>query len=100
MHSVLNFAILGFVNMKEKKNEQHEALDVSVSSSEKASWDTIWKWTWFLRKVLKPNSREELKNEICVLHLHLSQPKIKSILDCSCGLGFKERGIGYNVAVK
>lgn len=77
-----------------------EPIKISICSSED-SWDTIWKWEWFSKgKMLRSDFREEMKDEICALHSHLSKLKTKSILDCSCGLGFKTvllAEIGYEV---
>ena len=61
----------------------------SICKTEKESWETIWKWAWFTREMWAREywkaNREALKPMISLLH----QLNVKTILDCSCGLGFK-----------
>jgi 2-polyprenyl-3-methyl-5-hydroxy-6-metoxy-1,4-benzoquinol methylase len=48
----------------------------------------------------KPIKREENVNGVLAMDSHLSNLRIKSILDCSCGLGFKTillAELGYEV---
>ena len=64
-----------------------ETVQISVCSSEQESWDTVWKWTWFLKETWISNFREEIN--VPALHLLFEKLRVKSILDCSCGLGKK-----------
>ena len=53
---------------------------VRVYTGTKA-WDVIWKWTWFADE---PSPDEEAARE---LHPVLKRLNVKTLLDCSCGLG-------------
>jgi len=64
-----------------------EPVKILVCSSEEESWDTIWKWMWFLKETWKSNFREEINAP--ALHSLLNKLQVKSVLDCSCGLGKK-----------
>jgi len=75
-----------------------EPVKISLCSSEEDSWDTIWKWNWFLKETWISNFREEINAP--ALHSLLDKLQVKSILDCSCGLGKKTvcfAEIGYDV---
>jgi len=83
-----------------KETEMPNIVRISVCPNEEASWNTIWKWEWFSIDLLKSSKREENIDGIRVLHSHLSKLGIKSILDCSCGFGFKTvllAELGYEV---
>jgi len=45
------------------------------------AWDVIWKWTWFAGPPFRADHARD------VLHPILSQLKVETLLDCSCGLG-------------
>ncbi len=64
-------------------------VEIHVCLDEAESWDVLWRWLWFTRKVWEPDywirEEEALKP---VLHL-LAEFDVKSVLDCSCGLGYK-----------
>jgi len=45
------------------------------------AWDVIWKWSWFARD---PSLDEDAGH---ALHPVLSRLNVKTLLDCSCGLG-------------
>ncbi|MEM3010809.1 MAG: class I SAM-dependent methyltransferase [Candidatus Bathyarchaeia archaeon] len=62
---------------------------VRVCRTEMQAWDTIWKWSWFTRKVWVPEYLEETRSGLQPLFSLLPKLHVKSILDCSCGLGFK-----------
>jgi len=65
------------------------AVKIHVCSNESESWDILWKWLWFTREMWESNYwREEQIALKPVFHL-LSKFEVKSILDCSCGLGYK-----------
>lgn len=72
---------------------------VTVHSDEKA-WDVIWKWTWFTRDQWRGDFRRHKEATRRVLDPLLGKLGVKSILDCSCGLGFKTillAEMGYEV---
>lgn len=75
-------------------------LKVIVRKSEAASWNTVWKWWWFIKDTWIDNAWEDNKIALKPLFPLLSKWKVKSILDCSCGLGLKTilfANKGYNV---
>jgi SAM-dependent methyltransferase len=80
---------------------RRKPVKVSICSNEESSWDTIWKWEWFsIKNPWKSNFREELKDWRGAIFSLLSKLQVKSILDCSCGLGFKAillAEMGYEV---
>ncbi len=51
------------------------------------AWDVIWKWRWFARDPSDERAPEH------VLHLVLSRLNVKTLLDCSCGLGETVRAL-------
>ena len=75
-----------------------ERVKISICSNEAESWDTIHKWEWFLKDLLKPIKRKEINAP--ALRSLFAGLQVKSILDCSCGLGFKTISLaeaGYEV---
>ena len=62
--------------------------DLSVRTGTRA-WDTIWKWTWFAREQWQSEFRTWKKDTRLALGSLLPKLGVKSVLDCSCGLGFK-----------
>lgn len=64
-------------------------IKIHVCSNELESWDTIWKWKWFTRDVWENVYWKEEQATLRPLFPLLHKLNIKSILDCSCGLGFK-----------
>jgi len=62
---------------------------VSICLNEEESWDTVWKWSWFTSDLWKFEYWKEERNALGPLFSILSNYKVKSILDSSCGLGFK-----------
>jgi len=91
--------LVGHVKMK-KEAQRRDIVKILVCPNQESSWDTIWKWEWFSRDFWKPIKREENMDGVLALHSHLSKLGIKSILDCSCGLGFKTillAELGYEV---
>jgi len=79
---------------------EREPVDVSICSNEEASWDTIWKWDWFLKTTWKLNFRKEIEDLRRALYSILPEFQVNSILDCSCGLGLKTiilAEMGYEV---
>lgn len=75
-------------------------VDFSVCLNEEESWDTIWKWSWFTREVWLPEYWKENQNTLKPIFSLLSRLQVKSILDCSCGLGVKTvlfARMGYEV---
>lgn len=80
--------------------KKQDVVKISVCPNEETSWDTVWKWEWFSREYWKSIKREEAMNGILALHSHLSKLEVKSILDCSSGLGLKTMllaQLGYDV---
>lgn len=71
------------IDMKKKP------VKIKICSSEEESWDTIWKWSWFTKELWISELWEEEKIALKPVFTLLSKWRIKSILDCSCGLGFK-----------
>jgi SAM-dependent methyltransferase len=73
--------------------------ELSIRTGAEA-WDTIWKWTWFTRDQWKPEFRRWKEGTRLALRSLLPKLKAKSILDCSCGLGWKSillAEMGYEV---
>lgn len=66
-----------------------ERVKVSICSDEEESWNTIWKWSWFAIDLWQADYWEETLPGMQDLFSLLPRLQIKSILDCSCGLGFK-----------
>ncbi|MGQ9641407.1 MAG: class I SAM-dependent methyltransferase [Candidatus Bathycorpusculaceae bacterium] len=64
-------------------------VEVYVCQNEEQSWDIIWKWSWFTRKTWMPEYLKETSSDLQPLFSLLPRLHVKSILDCSCGLGFK-----------
>lgn len=77
-----------------------EPIEISFCSSEEESWNTILKWSWFTRDVWASEHWERTKHALQPVFSFLSKLRVKSILDCSCGLGFKTvmfAKMGYKV---
>jgi len=73
---------------------------VTICQNDESSWDTSWKWFWFTREQWISKSWEENKIGMKPLFSLLPKLKVRSILDCSCGLGFKTvliAKMGYEV---
>ena len=64
-------------------------MEVSICRDELCSWNTLWKWTWFTRDLWISEHWENTKRALDPLFVFLPKMSVKSILDCSCGLGFK-----------
>lgn len=62
---------------------------VHICPDEKQSWDTFWKWSWFTRDVWISEYWKKTETALHPLFSLLSKLNVKSILDCSCGFGFK-----------
>jgi len=72
---------------------------LSVRTGARA-WNTIWKWTWFTKDQWQGEFRNWKKGTRRALGSLLPKLKAKSILDCSCGLGWKSvilAEMGYEV---
>ncbi len=64
------------------------------------TWDTIWKWTWFTKDQWQPEFRKSKEGTRRALDSLLGKLGVKTILDCSCGLGLKTiilSEMGYRV---
>jgi 2-polyprenyl-3-methyl-5-hydroxy-6-metoxy-1,4-benzoquinol methylase len=73
--------------------------EVSVWTGARA-WDTIWKWTWFTRDQWQPEFRTWKDGTRRALQSLLPKLEAQSVLDCSCGLGWKSivlAEMGYDV---
>jgi 2-polyprenyl-3-methyl-5-hydroxy-6-metoxy-1,4-benzoquinol methylase len=80
--------------------ETESLVKVYICRSEKHSWDTIWKWSWFTRKSWEQQYWKEVEKALKPLFQLLQKLSVGSILDCSCGLGFKTimlAKMGYEV---
>jgi SAM-dependent methyltransferase len=53
------------------------------------AWDTIWKWTWFEKDAWQPEFRKWKEGTRRALRSLLPKLGVRSVLDCSCGLGWK-----------
>jgi len=53
------------------------------------AWDTIWKWKWFEKEMWEQDFRKVREGTRRALASLLSELGVKTILDCSCGLGWK-----------
>lgn len=62
---------------------------VLVCSDEEESWNTYWREYWFTRSLWESQYWKEEKNALKPLFSLLSRFKARSMLDSSCGLGFK-----------
>lgn len=65
------------------------AVEVHICQDEEQSWDTLWKWLWFTREVWISEYWKETKKALSPVFSILPELHVRSILDCSCGLGFK-----------
>ena len=65
-----------------------QQMKVSTYAGEKA-WDTIWKWMWFTKDLWQDDFRNIRKGTRGALKSLLPKLQVESILDCSCGLGWK-----------
>jgi len=64
-------------------------VEIKICSNEEESWDIVWKWSWFTRELWESKYWNEVRKSLKPLFQLLTQLKVKSVLDCSCGLGFK-----------
>jgi SAM-dependent methyltransferase len=60
-----------------------------VCANELESWGIRWKWLWFTRDVWESEYWKDEQTALKPVFRLLSKSKLKSILDCSCGLGYK-----------
>ncbi len=63
--------------------------DICICRNEAESWDTIWRWLWFTRRIWIKHIWEEVEKSLQPLFPILYELNINSILDSTCGLGFK-----------
>ena len=64
------------------------------------AWDNIWKWTWFSKERWQPEFRKSKESTRLALSSLLARLGVNTILDCSCGLGWKTiilSEMGYSV---
>jgi len=64
-------------------------IKIHTCSNELESWNTLWEWLWFTRESWESKYWKELRTAVKPLLSLLHKLKVKSILDCSCGLGYK-----------
>ena len=72
---------------------------LTVHTGDKA-WDTIWKWRWFTRPQWQSQFRKQREGTRRSLASLLGKLDVRSVLDCSCGLGCKTillAEMGYEV---
>jgi len=73
--------------------------DLSVYTGDKA-WETIWKWMWFAKEQWQHDFRQDKEGTQRALSVLLPELEVRSVLDCSCGLGCKTillAEMGYEV---
>jgi len=80
----MEVALIEMIDMRSES-----VVKVYVCQNEEQSWDVIWKWSWFTRKTWVPKYLKETSSGLQPLFSLLPRLHVKSILDCSCGLGFK-----------
>ncbi len=71
-----------------------------LAYSDEKAWDLIWKWTWFRKDTWQPGFRKMKEGTRRALKSLLPRLHVESILDCSCGLGWKTivlAEMGYQV---
>jgi SAM-dependent methyltransferase len=66
-----------------------KSIKVSVCKSEGVSWNAVWEWWWFLRDTWSEKAWCDNREALNPLVPLLLKWKVRSILDSSCGLGFK-----------
>lgn len=64
-------------------------VEIHVCTNELEAWDIRWKWLWFTRDVWESEYWKEEQIALRPVFSLLSKLRLKSILDCSCGLGYK-----------
>lgn len=72
---------------------------LSVHTGARA-WETIWKWRWFTKGQWQGEFRKQKEGTRRALRSLLARLKVRSVLDCSCGLGLKTillAEMGYDV---
>ena len=60
-----------------------------IYSDELKAWDIYWKWRWFTRRMWESEYWGEVRAAVKTVLDIISKFDVKSILDCSCGLGYK-----------
>jgi SAM-dependent methyltransferase len=65
------------------------AVEINIAANESEAWDIHWKWLWFTRDTWESEYWKEEQIALKPVLSLLSELKVKSILDCSCGLGYK-----------
>lgn len=71
-----------------------------LTYSDEKAWDIIWKWKWFTKDTWQADFRESKEGTRRALSSLLLKLQVKTILDCSCGLGWKTillAEMGYEV---
>jgi len=53
------------------------------------AWDASWKWIWFTKDAWQPEFRKRKEGTRRALSSLLPKLQVRSVLDCSCGLGWK-----------
>lgn len=64
-------------------------VELSIYRDEKQAWDVHWKWSWFTRNIWMSEYWKRTEEALQPLFSLLPKLHVNSILDCSCGLGFK-----------
>ncbi len=57
--------------------------------ADESAWDIIRKWTWFTKELWQGRFRRDKEGTRRALESLLGKLGARSVLDCSCGLGFK-----------
>lgn len=75
--------------------------EIPISTyTEQQAWDVIWKWKWFVKETWQADFRKSKEGTRRALSSLLPRLNVKSVLDCSCGLGWKTillTELGYEV---
>ena len=61
--------------------------EVHICGSEEESWDTIWRWLWFMGEMWIAQCWKKTEKSLQPLFPLLHSLNVTSILDSSCGLG-------------
>jgi len=69
--------------------KENREIKIYICECEISSWDTLWKWLWFSRDTWMSEYWKKTELALKPLLKLLPEFQVKSILDCSCGLGFK-----------
>lgn len=64
-------------------------IETHICTNELEAWNIRWKWLWFTRDVWESEYWKEERIALKPVFSLLLKLRVESILDCSCGLGYK-----------